>query len=226
MASPPRTVAERTADLAVLENMAQEPLDVHPDELSELLRAGETIPGTVGVYRAFERYVIDKLYEQHGINEDQHERIFRIGRTGIQIGRRILASSIEDYAALHSPKSEVGDLEPLRGALHRSGTLAKLLHLPNETANEAEAALGIFKDGSPLRTGKFEFVETSKGLVYRDIDGIVRDIATKPFYPTNIPKNMQRCPGRKVVIQQIWPAMVDLAVDTPEVFPAHLEVLQ
>lgn len=226
MAGLPRTETERRGDINFLR--AVKDLDVSFDTHSLSARLNETghnRPGTVGTYREMGRFCIEEFYEQAGIDDEVVPRIATVGKTGFNVLRRIIGSAPEDYVSYCESQGKPVDTEVLRSALKNSKLPQKLAGLPLDTATLAETTLGIGNDTGPLRTGTLVFVEDGQGLSYQAMPGLLDEFLVNPFYPNHMPQNLQKCPAKGMIITKIQTAMVDLAIDTPEVIPAHLKVL-
>ena len=128
--------------------------------------------------------------------------------------------SAEDYTKTGSQP----DSDNLRAALKDStDTVGKLTQLPSRSNQEAEVGLGLAVPRNLRAANHFKFEDTELGLRFLLDEDIYKDRTTPLLGSGPLEVRRQRCPAHQLIINHIWPAMVDLAFDTPRLFPKDLK---
>ncbi len=144
--------------------------------------------------------------------------------SGFDVPARLLALAPAAWLDYCMVTEEATDSDALGRSLKNSAdTLARFLNLPNETNRAAELRFGLRKDDSVV-SELFHFETTWQDPLFIADDETYREFRSHPhpIYNPERPRNQQVCPATKLVLRRIWPAMVDLAVATPQVFDYDL----
>jgi hypothetical protein len=154
------------------------------------------------------------------------DSLLRTAEPGIKFISTLLSivpGRYQEYCqALGSEPRLKGELNP---ALKRSDlTLRKFIDLPDTSSTRIEEWLG-FRNGDSYNTRRaedFRF-EDHAGELFFVVDDETFTAKTAPLtYEPELPEHWQRCPARRLILERIWPAMIDLATETPEFFARDL----
>ncbi len=146
-------------------------------------------------------------------------------RSGFDILTELLSIAPNEYLQYCEERHAVPYLKEINNALKRSQeTPRRLMGMPSYTNSEAEAGFGLRTGFGPAQYTPLRFEPTGIGPLFIIDDDIFASYS-KPRYDTGLPEYLQRCPAMRVVLERVWPAMVDLATDTPEIFAHDLDML-
>jgi hypothetical protein len=222
MAGYIRTLPERRQDLISCNQLAKEDLAFDAQALSRHLR--EVKPSLAKTYVELGSFCLESFTADLGRDK---KRLVGAGTSGFGTLSRFLAMAPALYRNYLEDTAGQADVEELRGSLKNSGeTVKQFMELPYRANNDVEAEFALRTEEPTADPLFFEFQDTTEGLqLFADQKHFASYTRDKQ-YTRNLPEHWQRCPARRLVMDQIWPAMVDLATDTPEVFPKHLAELQ
>ncbi len=117
-------------------------------------------------------------------------------------------------------------LEQLRATLKRSTKTVQRFQAIPDYQQTVETELGLLEyDSGRFSLPGFRFEETGQGLSFAVDDERFSELTETLEYRDELPRHLQRCPAKKVM-ERCWPAMVDLATDTPELFAHDLGVVE
>lgn len=203
---------------------AQVPLVLDPDVLSEKIKAEPS----KNRYRVLGAYAETVLLDRHALSTD---RIKGASEAGFDILTKLLAISPHAYARFCRQQARPLSRTELSESLHRSDeTPGRIMDLPGLTANTVEVTLGLtypIEDADQVAaTGRyFRFEPAAEGPLFTFDENEFVQASSNPRYHAGIPERWQRCLARRLVTEQIWPAMIDVATETPEIFARDLEML-
>lgn len=153
-------------------------------------------------------------------------RVERAGLAGFDVAARLLSFAPDAYRDYCQQDGIAPSLGQIRDSLKRSGETPKQFQALPDPGQTVEQAFGLLDYGSGFDSPDFRFEETGEGLLYVADEDKFSKRAEKLEYSGDLPKQWQGCLAIKLVGQQCWPAMVDLAVDTPEAFAHDLGMVE
>jgi hypothetical protein len=224
-----RSIEERAADRQASRELVRQPIDLFPHELSARLHGRSLRRG--GIYEVLGKYSFAALAEQYSINHQSSGHVYGGLRIGVWKMARWLAAAPEAYNDFSLERGDLAATEGLRQDLKSKPSQQNILsfmRLTLESELDTQRGLGLDTLEPATRLRDFRFVETDGEIGYV-VDPMRLSKLTTPMKfgrATELPEQQQQCPGQGLALGRIWPAMVDLATDTPEVFPAHLSELQ
>ncbi len=143
---------------------------------------------------------------------------------GFTVLARLLSLAPSAYKQYCRRQGIPRDLDHLGTALKDdTETLRKFMWLPIDSSRPAEYAFGLRHYRGGFRARRFGFEEGERGLpVLRANDRRFAKHSADPQYRDHLPTHWQRCLAARLVVETIWPGMVDLAAQAPEVFARDL----
>jgi hypothetical protein len=151
----------------------------------------------------------------------------KAARSGLAVLARMLSLAPDAYTAYRQERGEPITVDAMGQALKNSAeTPRRFMDVPNSVNKELEAAYNLRDYRSGFGSDYFRFEDTHRGplFVADDTHFAQNYLPAENVGTDSLPDYWQRCPAKRLVTERIWPAMIDLAVQTPEVFPRHLEM--
>ncbi len=218
---------ERLEQIEFLNREAKRPLSLDVEEFTASLpRFRSILPfRRRRIYRGLGRFVGARFTQQAERKLTPEE--LKANWVGTAVMARMLSYAPFTYLRYCQEADEGPELDRISEALKANEDLPQLLSLPlrNVEALEENAALKSYMAG--FKTITLGFAEQDDGSIAFSIDEeLMKSYTGNPIYQYQpehkLRPYLQRCPARRLVTERIWPAMVDLAVQTPEVFPRDL----
>lgn len=217
---------KRRADLLACNRRAKFPVVFDAHALSHRIAEETSVYQNHTKYQIFGFYALDTFVKNTDYaSAPLTNNIESTAGSGFDDLARMLSFAPITYAAYCKRRDINPSLVELGDALQASSdTAAKFLTLPSATDARANAAFNLRNGRDRLRDTRFVFEETDDGPRYKPDPTIFATVTANldNDYDISAPRHWQRCPARRLVTERIWPAMVQLAIDTPELFPHDL----
>lgn len=213
-------LAKRKQSLQLFNKMAKTEIKFDPETLSEHLAGGD-LTNRGNVYMELGNFAQKSFFDS--LDASQQQKYSGSIISGFTVLTRLIGIAPNSYIDYCSEREKTPSLDELSTSLKASQeTPARLMSMPNNINRDVEYGLGLRSMSSIDYGSPFHFEETYRGPIFIPNDGYYSRIyhqALRENVPdTSLPTHWQRCPARRLVLKNIWPAMIDLASETPEVF--------
>lgn len=207
--------AERQEDQIACRQIAKAGFTFESSKLQQrIAQSGRT---RAEAYWHLGRYTFDALIQQHGAKFT--DRMKESGVVGPDVSAKLLSLTPDTYREHCEEQGMAISLEQLRESLKRSMETPRRFQNIPDPKQTVEKKFGLLDYDGRFKLPGFRFEETEEGLVFAVDDGLFTEYASDLEYDPELPPHWQKCPA-DTLMERCWPAMVDLAADTPELF-AH-----
>jgi hypothetical protein len=209
----------RRDELRVCNRAAKLDFSLNPD----LFRAmGPGIPETRWArYQRVGHFAHMGMVFQNG--DQLTDRVSDTAKSGFAVLARLLFFAPVAYRQYCAENDVAPSVDEIRASLKQShDTPATFMNVPHATCGMAEEAFNLGARNEPYNESPhLRFEDSDEGLVFvADAEHFANN--TMIQYENGMPHYWQRCPAKRLAVERLWPAMIDLAADAPECFAYDL----